>query len=1011
MKKLYLKNKLLMLLLLICCSSVFAQRDRDFWFAVPKISHLYSWSVHLDAPVYLRITAYDQSATVTISAPAPGSTFPTQVVNVSAGSTVTVDLSTYLINLCDSPADAILDRGLHIVATEAISVYYELACPENGNIWPLKGKNALGKDFFIPSQNYLANWSGVTSTNSFDIVATEDNTTVYIKPKQNIVGHSATMIFPVLLMKGQTYSAKDLSQAANQQLDGSSVNADKPIAITVTDDMMDAASNWGGTTAYDAGGDQIIPITKIGRDYVAVRGGLTDSAEKLFVLTTQPITKITRDNWVHDTTIVGMGTTLQYNLDTTQISTYIQADQDIYLSQMSGMISEPGWNLLPPVSCNGSTSVAYVRTPVTSDAGGYFLLSTNGGDLTFSYSLNGGAPISGLPGTAVFTAVPGAPSGTNWKAARLKVDTNILHMGDAIIVKNPVPFTMGVVTGKLKPGSGFNATGLFGSFSNFGSLDIAPRSTGPICLGDTLKFFADSLKGGVYSWTGPNGFSSMEQNPFIYPFKIADTGMYILTVKDSNCVSVDSVHVGLSPNCCVKPTAHIDFSDTSFCVGSKFYLNLSGGPYGQFTVDGDTSPIAPIDSFANMLITLTDTDVGTHHLVFVVYSAYPDSGTIPCTDTATADPTIKRCNCKGYAPTMMSQQTGPMTYQFWSTGFPTPNFLEWYYDNTQVMQTTGTDTFTYTFTKGGIQDICMTAAYITPKGNGTSLCCYETVCDSVAIDICNVMRETDSVGYTLDSTDYHVAHFTFYGTAPTSITWIFDNGDTIVNNGAPVTERLDDGWHLACAYIVWSLKDSANCCCVDTICLKADISPCSLATFNIVEEDSANGIYTFIPSYAGGSYGSYIINIDKTTWSVSSATSGYTRTGTILSDTVPSSGYYTICLDEIYSVRWMGGKVPCEFKVCETIWMNAGEKMGSFKSYPNPTGGKFLVEITSYDEAATAKIEVIDLMGHLVAERPVTDIHKGLTNVYMNISNLPRGFYQLRMIMGNTIQVDKLIKQ
>jgi hypothetical protein len=43
-------------------------------------------------------------------------------------------------------------------------------------------------------------------------------------------------------------------------------------------------------------------------------------------------------------------------------------------------------------------------------------------------------------------------------------------------------------------------------------------NNGPVCEGDTLKFFSEVSSGtGAYTfnWSGPNGFTSSEQNPYI----------------------------------------------------------------------------------------------------------------------------------------------------------------------------------------------------------------------------------------------------------------------------------------------------------------------------------------------------------------------------------------------------------------------------------------------------------------------------------------------------------------
>ena len=59
----------------------------------------------------------------------------------------------------------------------------------------------------------------------------------------------------------------------------------------------------------------------------------------------------------------------------------------------------------------------------------------------------------------------------------------------------------------------------------------------PICSGDTLYLTASSVPGVSYSWTGPNGFTSSAQNPFIVNADTTYAGKYAVTVSAHNCSS------------------------------------------------------------------------------------------------------------------------------------------------------------------------------------------------------------------------------------------------------------------------------------------------------------------------------------------------------------------------------------------------------------------------------------------------------------------------------------------
>jgi hypothetical protein len=62
-------------------------------------------------------------------------------------------------------------------------------------------------------------------------------------------------------------------------------------------------------------------------------------------------------------------------------------------------------------------------------------------------------------------------------------------------------------------------------------------SNSPIYAGDSLQLSATTVEGGVYSWTGPNGFQSTEQNPTLVAATIAASGTYSVTVAVGGCTS------------------------------------------------------------------------------------------------------------------------------------------------------------------------------------------------------------------------------------------------------------------------------------------------------------------------------------------------------------------------------------------------------------------------------------------------------------------------------------------
>jgi hypothetical protein len=106
-----------------------------------------------------------------------------------------------------------------------------------------------------------------------------------------------------------------------------------------------------------------------------------------------------------------------------------------------------------------------------------------------------------------------------------------------------------------------------------------PNSNGPVCAGDTLQLSAGSLAGATYSWTGPNGFSSSQQNPFIPNATTAASGIYTLVVTVSGC---SSQPMQVQATVSAYPVAPTASNNGPACAGGNLQLSattLAGAAY------------------------------------------------------------------------------------------------------------------------------------------------------------------------------------------------------------------------------------------------------------------------------------------------------------------------------------------------------------------------------------------------------------------------------------------------
>src|SRR5205807_1560084 len=94
-------------------------------------------------------------------------------------------------------------------------------------------------------------------------------------------------------------------------------------------------------------------------------------------------------------------------------------------------------------------------------------------------------------------------------------------------------------------------------------------NNGPLCAGGTIALFSG---GGIgYSWTGPNGFTSNQQNPMITNSSLADSGIYTVTVTGSGgCSASKTTSVTITSS-----TSATASNSGAVCSGST--VNLFAG--------------------------------------------------------------------------------------------------------------------------------------------------------------------------------------------------------------------------------------------------------------------------------------------------------------------------------------------------------------------------------------------------------------------------------------------------
>lgn len=115
----------------------------------------------------------------------------------------------------------------------------------------------------------------------------------------------------------------------------------------------------------------------------------------------------------------------------------------------------------------------------------------------------------------------------------------------------------------------------------------------PICAGEDLRFEASFVDGASYYWTGPEGFTSREQNPVIENVGLEHGGVYILKATKDGLESVVSVEAIVRPAAIAK----ILPSDTvEICEGSEAELRAETSYRKTNWTGGISGPSITVDS-------------------------------------------------------------------------------------------------------------------------------------------------------------------------------------------------------------------------------------------------------------------------------------------------------------------------------------------------------------------------------------------------------------------------------
>ncbi|GAB0156134.1 T9SS C-terminal target domain-containing protein [Chryseobacterium sp. Alg-005] len=547
-----------------------AQLDTDHWFA-PMSAR--SGINGLESYLYL---STNETTPFSVQIYNNNTLFST--VQIAKGSPAQVNIpSNFLLATNQSDLFTPNTMGLYVKGPKKFFANYRFSVTNHAEIITSKGLAGLGTTFYAAMAPITGTAFYVNST--IGITATEDNTTVVVSdynPNVIFSDGTSTPTKTFTLNKGQSYIIDAVSTDSFNNLDGlvgAKIVATKPISVT--------NGNFNGIytnlnlTNNDILMDQAVPIERLGKDFVVVKGkgSISSEMERALIIATEDNTPITINGAATGTSLNAgeyymVPSSSYINQGGGNYNMSISSTKNIYVYQLLAGVSggneypTGGFNFIPPLSCflpNKIDEIGYINIIGSQTFNTKLNIITQTGA---AVTLNGN-PIPAGNGPYPVTGNP------NW------VNYSIPDVTGDITINSTKSVTAGIAAGS-------GAVGYGGYFAGFSSVPAISK-TGDCYTGVILQ--VDNTYDAYQWYLNGNpipGATSYFINPELY-----GAGVYTCLITKNNCESklTNPYHYTLCP----------PITTTTFDIGSCNTKVISPvfTASNQTIVPSHTSIIAP----------------------------------------------------------------------------------------------------------------------------------------------------------------------------------------------------------------------------------------------------------------------------------------------------------------------------------------------------------------------------------------------------------------------------------
>lgn len=304
-----------------------------------------------------------------------------------------------------------------------------------------KGLSALGTEFrvggLVREGGLVANGSHLTFAS---VMATENNTFITfddIPPGATINNYGGAIPFNISLDEGESYIISIQSNGGTggdpNDLIGASIVSNKPVVVN-SGTASGSSTDGNVFNGRDYGIDQIAGFSKVGSEYVFVRGDGANNVENILIIAHQDNTSISINGNASITTInAGDHYVIEggsYNVLGSNM--YVQTSNPVFAYQgIGGQFNQApnqGMFFVPPLSCesrgdvNNIATIEEIGTPV--EDGGVTIVTNTGSTVTIN-----GDPITNFA-VAGPSSVLGNPNYVTYKVRNLTGNVSVQSTGE-----------------------------------------------------------------------------------------------------------------------------------------------------------------------------------------------------------------------------------------------------------------------------------------------------------------------------------------------------------------------------------------------------------------------------------------------------------------------------------------------------------------------------------------------------------------------------------------------------